>query len=133
MVKECGSPVERGVRGSEGTSVLLSFISSSSFSTRSRTVELCCVCVCRYVNVCKHVSGECMRIQSICVSIGGERRGQVQWINVFSWQHIRLVVSFPGLLHFCSLVCAQYNTWKCKSGKKEEGLNDHRWMDVRWS
>ena len=120
MVKECGSPVERGVRGSEGTSVLLSFISSSSFSTRSRTVELCVVyaCVCRYVNVCKHVSGECMRIQSICVSIGGESRGQVQWINVLSWQHIRLVVSFSDLLHFCSLVCAQYNTQKRKSGEK---------------
>ena len=57
MVKECGSPVERGVRGSEGTSVLLSFISSSSFSTRSRTVEFVCVCVC--VCVCVQVR-ECM-------------------------------------------------------------------------
>ena len=50
--------------------------------------------------------------------IWGEWRGQVQRINVLSWQHIRLVVSFPGLLHFCSLVCAQYNTRKRKSGEK---------------
>ena len=29
-----------------------------------------------------------------------------------------VVSSFPGLPHFCSSVCVQYNAWKWKSGEK---------------
>ena len=36
----------------------------------------------------------------------------------FSFRVHRIKVAlFPGLPHFCSLLCVQYNTWKWKSGK----------------
>ena len=34
-------------------------------------------------------------------------------------KHLWEVASFPGLPHFCFLVCIQYNTWKWKSSEKQ--------------
>ena len=44
------------------------------------------------------------------------------------------VASFPGLLHFCSSVCVQYNMWMRKSRENcGRPRNTYHVNDIRWT
>ena len=42
--------------------------------------------------------------------------------SAVSFSSTTAIPLFPGLPRFCSLVCVLYNTWKLKSGERQEGL-----------